>query len=82
MPDTGETGHYLKDDAPYHQSTTWDHPFMWDSQMVKPCNKVNPFHSILHISLMKHVRATSCLASYTVHLSQLASYGVLDAQMC
>ena len=38
---------------------TWYQPFIWDEQMAKPGNQVNPVYSIYLIYLIKHVWATS-----------------------
>ena len=64
-----------------HQQT-WDHPFMWDYQMYKPCNQVNPVNSIYQTYLTKHVRDTYYQDSHTVHLSKLKIYGMMESQLC
>ena len=64
-----------------HQQT-WNHPFMWDVQMAKPCNQLNPVYSIYHPYMINHMRDKYYPSLHTVFLYQLEISVVLDAQFC
>ena len=63
-----------------HQQT-WDHPFMSDAQMAKPCNQANHVYYISQPYIIKNVRVVSYPVSHIYHVSQLASSSILYSQI-